>query len=76
MKSREVNRRIEELGGYETRQKGSHRRFEATYTDDKGIERTVHTTVQQHGSRDIPKGTLGAIQRDMAPAFGEGWLTG
>lgn len=74
MKSREVNRKIEELGGTNTRQKGSHRRYSATYTDPTGVTRTAHTTVQQHASRDIPAGTLSAIQRDLAPAFGEGWL--
>lgn len=73
MKSREVNKRIEELGGYETRQKGSHRRFAAKY-DDNGVERTAFTIVQQHPSQDIPIGTLKAIQRDMTAAFGERWL--
>ncbi|TXI37823.1 MAG: hypothetical protein E6Q56_09880 [Mycobacterium sp.] len=33
-------------------------------------------TVQQHKSQDIPLGTLKSIQRDMTPAFGEGWLLG
>lgn len=74
MKSREVNQRIEALGGYQTRQRGSHRRYAAAYVDSEGIERAAFTTVQQHASRDIPQGTLTAIQRDMAPAFGERWL--
>lgn len=76
MKSRDVNLRIESLGGYETRQRGSHRRYAATYTDPEGVERTAFTTVQQHRSQDIPLGTLKSIQRDMTPAFGEGWLLG
>lgn len=74
MKSREVNRRIEALGGGMTRQRGSHRRYAATYTDATGVERTAFTTVQQHQSRDIPLGTLRSIERDLVPAFGEGWL--
>ena len=75
VKSREVNRRIESLGGYRTRQRESHRRYAAPYLDDR-VERTAFTTVQQHKSQDIPTGTLYAIQRDMVPAFGEGWLLG
>lgn len=75
MKAREVNQRIESLGGYVTRQRGSHRRYAAAYSD-QGVERTAFTTVQQHKSQDIPLGTLRAIQRDMTPAFGEGWLLG
>ncbi|PZS19720.1 MAG: hypothetical protein DLM57_03440 [Pseudonocardiales bacterium] len=74
MKSREVNMRIEELGGYETRQRGSHRRYAARYSDVSGVQRTAFTTVQQHASRDIPMGTMHAIQRDLAPAFGRRWL--
>lgn len=74
MKSREVNARIEALGGKLTRQRGSHRRYEVTYTDEDGEQRTVYTTVQQHAARDIPTGTLAAIQRDLAPAFGRRWL--
>lgn len=74
MKSREVNKRIEERGGYETRQRGSHRRYAARYVDMGGVERTAFTTVQQHASRDIPMGTLRAIQRDLESAFGQRWL--
>lgn len=74
MKSREANKRIEDLGGYETRQRGSHRRYAVTYTDAAGVVRTAFTTVQQHASRDIPTGTLRAIQKDLAPAFGRRWL--
>ncbi|AAN12592.1 toxin [Mycobacterium phage Che9c] len=76
MKSRDVNRRIESLGGIETRQRGSHRRYAVVYTDKSGNERTAFTTVQQHKGQEIPLGTLRAIQRDLEPAFGEGWLLG
>lgn len=34
---------------------------------------TAVTTVPQH-TGDIPIGTLRAIERDMAPVFGRGWL--
>lgn len=68
MKARDVNRRIERLGGSNTRTRGSHRMYEATAN---GV--TARTTVPQH-SGDIPVGTLHAIEKDMEPAFGKGWL--
>ena len=73
MRAREVNRRIERLGGMMVRQVGSHRRYVATCTDAAGREATVATTVAQHAG-DIPAGTLRAIERDLEPAFGKGWL--
>nr|MDT0660804.1 type II toxin-antitoxin system HicA family toxin [Micromonospora sp. DSM 115978] len=72
MRAREVNRRIERLGGKQVRQRGSHRMFEATSTVD-GETVTVRTVVAQHAG-DIPAGTLRAIERDMEPVFGKGWL--
>lgn len=48
------------------RQTGSHRRYRAG---------NCLTTVPQHGARDIPAGTLRAIERDLEPEFGRGWLT-
>lgn len=68
MKAREVVSRIEALDGYFVRQSGSHAMYRATVG---GV--TCTTTVSRH-SGDIPKGTLAAIQRDMAPVFGKGWL--
>ena len=50
------------------RTKGSHRRYRVTAN---GV--TASTSVQQH-SGDIPKGTLGAIERDLEPALGKKWL--
>lgn len=73
MRARDVNRRIERLGGYLLRQRGSHRRYEATRTEADGRSTTAHTTVPQHAG-DIPAGTLKAIEKDMEPVFGEGWL--
>jgi predicted RNA binding protein YcfA (HicA-like mRNA interferase family) len=57
-----------------TRQVGSHRRYVVVYTTPSGTEATAATTVAQH-SGDIPRGTLRAIEKDLEPAFGEGWLT-
>jgi predicted RNA binding protein YcfA (HicA-like mRNA interferase family) len=59
VKAREVNRRIERLGGTMTRQRGSHRQYEATTTLDDGTWVTARTTVTQHAG-DIPIGTLRA----------------
>jgi predicted RNA binding protein YcfA (HicA-like mRNA interferase family) len=75
VKSKEVNRRIERLGGTQTRQVGSHRRYAAAYTKPDGTDATVHTTVAQHAGDDIPVGTLKKIEKDLEPAFGKGWLT-
>lgn len=69
MKAREVIKRITELGGHEVRQRGSHRRFEAT----DGV-RTCQTTVPDHGGRDLGPGLVRAIERQLAPVFGERWL--
>jgi predicted RNA binding protein YcfA (HicA-like mRNA interferase family) len=73
VRAREVNRRIERLGGVMVRQVGSHRRYLVTYTDKAGTKVTVATTVAQHAG-DVPAGTLHAIERDLEPALGKGWL--
>ncbi len=73
MRARDVNRRIESLGGVLARTVGSHRRYQATYQTADGTTATCSTTVAQHPG-DIPAGTLRAIERQMAPAFGKGWL--
>ena len=77
MRAREVNRLIEKLGGVLVRQVGSHRRYrgradpDGGEEDEQGVE--ASTTVPQHRG-DIPLGTLRAIERDMEPVFGKGWL--
>ncbi|HUZ25387.1 MAG TPA: type II toxin-antitoxin system HicA family toxin [Streptosporangiaceae bacterium] len=73
MRAREVNRRIERLGGVMVRQAGSHRRYVVTYADADGAQATVATTVAQHAG-DVPAGTLRAIERDLEPGLGKGWL--
>ena len=68
-----MNRRIERLGGMMARQAGSHRRYVITYIDAAGAAAKVATTVPQHPG-DMPAGTLRAIERDLEPALGKGWL--
>jgi predicted RNA binding protein YcfA (HicA-like mRNA interferase family) len=69
MKAKEVVKRITAAGGSLTRQVGSHARYTITVN---GI--TCTTTVAMHSARDIPLGTLRAIEKDLAPALGERWL--
>jgi predicted RNA binding protein YcfA (HicA-like mRNA interferase family)/predicted RNase H-like HicB family nuclease len=68
VRAREVNRRIERAGGQQVAQRGSHRKYRV-------VAGTVsaRTTVPQHAG-DIPSGTLRAIERDLEPALGKGWL--
>ncbi len=74
MTPREVIRIIERSGGVLLRQRGSHRQYEARATRADGTEMTARTTVAQHPG-DIRPGTLHAIERDLEPVFGKGWLT-
>ncbi|MFB6392705.1 type II toxin-antitoxin system HicA family toxin [Polymorphospora lycopeni] len=68
MRAREVNQRIERLGGTMLRQRGSHRIYRAT----NGTT-TAQTVVPQHAG-DIPNGTLKSIEKALEPVFGKGWL--
>ncbi len=65
MTVREVLRAIREKGGEVLRQRGSHVRVRAG---------ECYTTVPDHASRDVPPGTLRAIERDLEPCLGKGWL--
>lgn len=65
MTAQEVLRVIEEKGGEVLRQKGSHVRVRAG---------DCYTTVPDHGRRDVPPGTLRAIERDLERCLGKGWL--
>jgi predicted RNA binding protein YcfA (HicA-like mRNA interferase family) len=69
MTSREVIARLLELGCTEVRQRGSHKRFKSSCGK-------CFTTVPVHQGAEIPRGTLGNIERSMAPCLGEKWLTG
>lgn len=64
MRPTEVIRVIERLGGERVRQKGSHVRMRVG---------DCYTTVPVH-SRDLPKGLLRGIERDLEPCLGERWL--
>jgi predicted RNA binding protein YcfA (HicA-like mRNA interferase family) len=70
VKAREVNRRIERLGGRVVRQTGSHRRYVVTFIDPAGREAKAFTSVAQHAG-EIPSGTLRAIERDLEIALSE-----
>jgi predicted RNA binding protein YcfA (HicA-like mRNA interferase family) len=70
---REVIRIIERNGGFLLRQRGSHRQYEARTRLADGTQVTARTTVAQHAG-DIRPGTLRAIERDLEPVFGKGWL--
>ncbi|MBN1610862.1 MAG: type II toxin-antitoxin system HicA family toxin [Polyangiaceae bacterium] len=69
MTPREVVRRLTALGCTKVRQKGSH----ATYMAPDG---KCWTTVAIHEGRDIPAGTLRAIERELEPCLGRKWLLG
>jgi len=69
MKARNINRKIEALGGVIVRQRGSHRIYSVTLAT--GV--TGNTTVPQH-TGDLPKGTLHAIEKNLEKVLGKGWL--
>lgn len=72
--ARQVIRRIEELGGYHVRTRGSHATYEAVKRDEhQRVVLTARAQVPIH-SGDVAPGTLRSIQRQLAPVFGEGWL--
>lgn len=73
VKAREVIKAIKAAGGQQVRQVGSHKRFVVEYTQPDGAPSKVSTTVADHGG-DIPTGTLAAIEKQLEPALGKGWL--
>ena len=64
MQPGEVIRAIERLGGERIRQKGSHVRMRVG---------KCFTTVSVP-TRDLRKGLLRGIERDLEPCLGKGWL--
>jgi predicted RNA binding protein YcfA (HicA-like mRNA interferase family) len=62
----EVVRKLTQHGCVPVRQKGSHARY-------VGVREVRDDTVPMHKG-DIPTGTLKAIEKDMAPCLGDGWL--
>ena len=67
MTAREVLRIIAARGGEVVRQRGSHVRVRVG---------ECFATVPDHGSRDLPPGTLRSIERQLEPCLGRGWLRG
>ncbi len=66
MTARHILKVIQAMGGEIVRQRGSHIRVRCGQ---------CYTTVPDHGSRDVPLGTLRAIERDLEPSLGKGWLS-
>jgi predicted RNA binding protein YcfA (HicA-like mRNA interferase family) len=58
-------RLLRRLGCEGVRQKGSHVRVRCG---------RCHTTVPVHASEDLGEGLLKAIERDLTPCLGKGWL--
>ncbi|MBQ9885435.1 MAG: type II toxin-antitoxin system HicA family toxin [Lachnospiraceae bacterium] len=56
MRYREVVKKLRKAGWYEVRQNGSHHQF--THAECGYV-----VTVAEHGGKDIPKGTLEAIEK-------------
>lgn len=69
VKAREVLGELRRRGCEKSRQRGSHQRWDSP-------DGQCHTTVPVHKGEDIPRGTLRAIERDMEPCLGKGWLLG
>lgn len=69
MKAREIVRRIEKCGGEKARQSGGHAVYKAS-----GPGGSVSIIVPIHPSKEVPNGTVRSIEKQGAPAFGEGWL--
>ena len=65
MKARELRRLLRLLGCVEVRQKGSHLLVRC------GENTSV---IPVHKGEDIKPGTLRAIERQLAPCLGKGWL--
>ena len=68
MTSREVIRKLTDRGCYFVRQNGSHKLYRSACGK-------CQTPVPDHAG-DIPRPTLGNIERQMAPGLGKKWLTG
>jgi predicted RNA binding protein YcfA (HicA-like mRNA interferase family) len=72
--AREVVGRIKTRGGYHIRTKGSHATYEVIKLSGQGeVIVRARAQVPVHAG-DVPPGTLRAIQRQLEPVLGEGWL--
>ncbi len=65
LKARELIRILRALGAEERPGKGSHIRFRVG---------TCFTTVPNHQGEDLRAGTVRAIEANLEPCLGPGWL--
>ena len=65
MRARELRRLLKARGCVEVRQVGSHLRVECG---------TCVTTIPVHAGQELGPGLLRAIERDLEPCLGKGWL--
>ena len=65
MKAAELLKTLRKLGCSELRQVGSHVRVQCG---------KCLSTVSVHAGEDIGKGLLRAIERDLEPCLGKGWM--
>lgn len=65
MKANELLRILRSKGCVEVRQVGSHVRVQCG---------TCFSTVPVHAGEDLGKGLLRAIERDLEPCLGKGWI--
>ena len=65
MTGKSLIRMLTSLGCEELRQKGSHVSMKCG---------ECRTTVPVHAGEDLGKGLLRAIERDLEPCLGKGWL--
>ena len=70
VRARELIRTIEQSGKCRmVRQRGSHKLFEC-----RSGEAVCRTTVPEHGTHDLGTGLLRAIEKNLEPCLGKGWL--
>ena len=67
MTGSELLKRILKHDCFKVRQKGSHVRVSCT-------DGRCMTTVPVHRGKDLGRGLLRAIEKDLAPCLGEGWV--
>lgn len=65
VKARDLLRLLRSLGCLELRQRGSHIVVRCG---------TCTTVVLDHGAEDLGKGLLRAIEKDLEPCLGKGWM--
>jgi predicted RNA binding protein YcfA (HicA-like mRNA interferase family) len=65
VRAKELVRLLRRLGCVEIRQRGSHVRVRCG---------RCFTTVPVHAGEDLGPGLLRAIERDLEPCLGKGWL--